>query len=59
LPTENKENMAAIRRYRSMLDVEDAPKLPIAKPLSYEELYPKPADPVAIHRFPLRRHLDS
>ncbi|KAK3390438.1 Septin-domain-containing protein [Podospora didyma] len=57
---ENKENKSAtICHYKSMLDVEDAPKLPITKPLSYDELYPKPQDSVVIHKFPLRRPFDS
>ena len=41
LPIDHKENV--IRHYRSMLDV-DAPRLPLAKPLSYDELYPKPQE---------------
>lgn len=56
LPTgENKENINTIRHYRSMLDVEDPPKLPIAKPMSYEELYPKPIESFVLQRFPPRR----
>lgn len=53
---ENKENVNTIRHYRSLLDVDDAPKLPITKPMSYEELYPKPTDTfVVVQKFPLRR----
>lgn len=44
LSPEMKENSTGIRHYKSMLDVEPAPKLPIAQPLSYEELYPRPMD---------------
>jgi septin 7 len=33
-----------IRHHRSMLDVERPPKLPVAKPLSYGELYPNPPE---------------
>ena len=32
-----------IRHYRSMLDVEAAPQLPVAELLSYDELYPSQA----------------
>ncbi|KAK3369126.1 Septin-domain-containing protein [Lasiosphaeria ovina] len=61
LPTsENKENFNnSIRHHRSMLDIEDPPKLPIAKPLSYDELYPKLVDPTALTKFPLRRPFDT
>ncbi|KAK3353029.1 Septin-domain-containing protein [Lasiosphaeria hispida] len=52
---ENKENTSTIRHYRSLLDIEDVPKLPVAKPLSYEELYPKPTESMAFHKFPLRK----
>lgn len=39
-----KENTSTtIRHYRSMLDVEPAPKLPLTQPLSYDELYPRAA----------------
>lgn len=39
---------ATIRRYRSMLEVEDPPKLSPWKPMSFEELYSGPMqDPVA------------
>ncbi|KAK3318462.1 Septin-domain-containing protein [Apodospora peruviana] len=52
---DNKENInTTIRQYRSMLIVEDVPKLPIAKPMSYEELYPKPIESFAWQRTPLR-----
>ncbi|KAK4043425.1 Septin-domain-containing protein [Parachaetomium inaequale] len=33
-----------IRHHRSMMDVERPPKLPLAKPLSYGELYPNPPE---------------
>ncbi|KAK4193850.1 Septin-domain-containing protein [Podospora australis] len=61
---ENKENTSTgIRHYRSMLDIEDPPKLPAAKPLCYDELYPKSVDSMVIsHRLPrnpLRRLLHS
>ncbi|KAK0718333.1 septin [Lasiosphaeria miniovina] len=61
LPTsENKENFKnSIRHYRSMLDIEDPPKLPITKPLSYDELYPKLVDSTALTKFPLRRPFDT
>ncbi|KAK4165917.1 Septin-domain-containing protein [Cladorrhinum sp. PSN259] len=54
---DNKENinMATIRHYRSMLDIEEPPRLPIAKPMSYDELYPKPNDPLTVHKHPRRR----
>ncbi|KAK4231380.1 Septin-domain-containing protein [Podospora fimiseda] len=54
---ESKENIniTAIRHYKSMLDIEEPPRLPIAKPMSYDELYPKPNDPILVHRYPPRR----
>ncbi|KAK5660335.1 hypothetical protein OQA88_12876 [Cercophora sp. LCS_1] len=51
---ENKENIASIRQYRSMLDIDHAPRLPVAVPLSYDELYPKPTETMACNRLPLR-----
>lgn len=36
----NETIITGVRHYRSLLDVEDAPKLPMAKPLTYGELYP-------------------
>ena len=59
LPPVDKENVnSAIRHYRSMLDVEPAPKLPMTKPLSYDELYPKPpAEPKAAQRTSLKANL--
>ena len=54
---ENKENVNVIRHYRSMLDVEGAPKLPMAKPLSYEELYPKPTESMTFYKLPWRKPL--
>ncbi len=56
---ENKENINTIRHYRSMLDVDGAPKLPLAKPLSYDELYPKPAEPIELPKPVPRRPCDS
>ncbi|KAK4463732.1 hypothetical protein QBC42DRAFT_173058 [Cladorrhinum samala] len=58
--SENRDSvntMATIRHYRSMLDIEEPPRLPIAKPMSYDELYPKPSDPIPVHKIPLRRPL--
>lgn len=55
---ENKGNISIIRHYRSMLDVEGAPKLPMAKPLSYEELYPKPTESMSFQKFQWRRPID-
>lgn len=60
LGSESKENI--IRHYRSMLNIEDPPKLPMAKPLSYGSLYPKPGDSVVVHRhqrIPMRRPHDT
>jgi len=37
-----KENVPSIRRYKSMLDIDEAPKLPAAKPMTYDELYVEP-----------------
>lgn len=54
---DNINNMATIRHYRSMLDIEEPPRLPIAKPMSYDELYPKPGDPIPVHKLPPRRPL--
>ncbi|KAM7202858.1 Septin domain containing protein [Rhypophila sp. PSN 637] len=51
----NKENTIPIRHFRSMLDVDVPPRLPISKPLSYEELYPRPSDQSVMQKFPLRR----
>ncbi|KAK3323446.1 Septin-domain-containing protein [Cercophora scortea] len=61
LPTgENKETLnTTIRHYRSLLDVEDTPRLPMAKPLSYDELYPRPGDSATSHKHPLRRPFDT
>jgi hypothetical protein len=42
---ENKENMITIRHYRSMLDVEAAPILPAAVPLTFDDLAPRPPEP--------------
>ncbi|KAK0620359.1 Septin-domain-containing protein [Immersiella caudata] len=56
---DNKENINVIRHYRSMLDVEGAPKLPMTKPLSYEELYPKPTESMSFNKFLWRRPIDS
>ncbi|KAK3688566.1 Septin-domain-containing protein [Podospora appendiculata] len=57
---ENKETgNTTIRHYRSLLDVEDTPRLPMAKPLSYDELYPRPGDLTNTHRFSLRRPFDT
>ncbi|MDB5910658.1 MAG: hypothetical protein JWP34_4772 [Massilia sp.] len=33
------ENIPSIRRYKSMLDVDEAPTLPATKPMTYDELY--------------------
>lgn len=44
------------RQYRSLLDVEDAPKLPMAKPLTYGELYPNAPN---IVKAPLKTPFDS
>ncbi|KAK3943853.1 Septin-domain-containing protein [Diplogelasinospora grovesii] len=56
----NKENVNnAIRHYRGMLDVEVAPRLPMTKPMSYEELYPNPEDPIAVHKSVPRKAFDS
>lgn len=52
-------NMNVMRQYRSMLDIDGAPKLPMAKPLSYEELYPKPTEAMDFHRFTSRGALES
>jgi septin 7 len=41
LPT-GPENAAVRQQYRSLLVVEAPPRLPAAKPMSYDELYPKP-----------------
>lgn len=49
---------AAVRHYRSLLDVEAAPKLPMAKPLTYAELYPNAPEipkPMATLRNPFDR----
>ncbi|KAK1759352.1 Septin-domain-containing protein [Echria macrotheca] len=59
LPVGNKENVNTIRHFRSMLDVDDAPQLPAADPLSYEELYPKPTESMSFNKFPLRRPHES
>lgn len=42
LPGNQQENLGSIRRYKSMLDVEEPPRLPVTQPLTYEELYPQP-----------------
>ena len=42
LPVKQQENIHSIRRYKSMLDVDEAPKLPATKPLTYDELYVGP-----------------
>lgn len=49
----------SVRHYRSLLDVEDAPKLPVAKPLSYAELYPSAPEPVPVRKASLPPQLDS
>ncbi|KAB5572467.1 septin [Coniochaeta sp. 2T2.1] len=36
------ETIPAIRRYKSMLDVDEAPKIPAANPMTYDELYVEP-----------------
>lgn len=38
LTVESQENVP-LRRYKSMLDVDEAPKLPATKPMTYDELY--------------------
>jgi septin 7 len=48
-----------IRHHRSMLDVERIPKLPLAKPLSYGELYVNTAEPVVDIMPPSRTPVDS
>ncbi|KAH6856624.1 Septin-domain-containing protein [Chaetomium sp. MPI-CAGE-AT-0009] len=48
-----------IRHHRSMLDVERVPKLPLAKPLSYDELYPRTAEPVVDMTPPSRTPFDT
>ncbi|KAK0637295.1 hypothetical protein B0T17DRAFT_480742 [Bombardia bombarda] len=54
--SENKENVnTSLRHYRSMLSIEDPPILPIAMPLCYDELYPRPPDPTLVQIHPLRR----
>jgi hypothetical protein len=55
---DNKENINVIRHYRSMLDVEGAPKLPMTKPMSYEELYLKPTESMSFNRFLWRMPID-
>ena len=57
----NKENVNVntIRHHRSMLDVEDPPRLPVAQPLSYDELYPRPDETVTIQKLPPRRPFHS
>jgi septin 7 len=56
LPLSNKkENVNPIRHYRSLLDLEDAPRLPHFMPLCYDELYPKPTESMAVHKAPLLR----
>ena len=57
--SENKEGFNSIRPYRSMLDVDGAPKLPLTKPLSYEELYPRPTDPLLVHKLLPRKCFGS
>lgn len=42
-----------------MLDVDGAPKLPLTKPLSYEELYPRPTDPLLVHKLLPRKCFGS
>ncbi len=39
LNVEHQENVPSIRRYKSMLDVDEAPKLPATKPMTYDELH--------------------
>lgn len=38
------ESLCPIRRYRSMLEVEDPPTLQAVEPLTYDELYPRKLD---------------
>lgn len=54
LPTSHTRHYTDIpaRPYRSMLHVERPPKLPMAKPLSYGELYPLAPEPVVELRAP-------
>lgn len=47
LPLDNQAMSTAGRPSRGLMDAENAPKLPRAKPLSYDELYPNPPEPVA------------
>lgn len=53
--SDKKENINPIRHYRSLLDFEDAPRLPHFKPLCYDELYPRPTESMAVHKAPLLR----
>lgn len=55
--SDKKENVNPIRHYRSLLDLEDAPRLPHFMPLSYDELYPDPTESMAAHKAPLLRQL--
>ncbi|GAB1318911.1 Cell division control protein 3 [Madurella fahalii] len=48
-----------IRHYRSMLNVGDPPKLPTTAPLSYDELYPKNAEPVPLRKRPSKTSFDT
>ncbi|KAL2200511.1 Septin-domain-containing protein [Corynascus similis CBS 632.67] len=47
LPLTNEKQYihAPVRHHRSMVDMELAPRLPLAQPLSYGELYPKVSEP--------------
>ncbi|KAM7206836.1 Septin domain containing protein [Naviculisporaceae sp. PSN 640] len=56
---EHKENINTLRHYRSMLDVDGPPKLPAARPMTYEELYPKPGDALLMRTFPLRTRFNT
>jgi septin 7 len=54
------DTVTPIRHHRSLLHVERAPRLPIAMPLSYGELYPRAPEPVTDQKKPpLRMPFDS
>lgn len=44
IPLQQQENFGSgsLRRFKSMLDVEEPPRLPVTQPMTYEELYPQP-----------------
>lgn len=44
VPSANYECPATIRRYRSMIYVEEPPKIRTPEPMSYDELYPAPPE---------------